>query len=573
MRLKSPGEKIWTWLVNNANMTLTQKQGHRTVNSSDYFVTFEIRYSGIVRRTNKFEVRFLTPEMLDQILPSISAIRVRIYAILEKRNPTTRESFFSWHRLPWDYVINTEPWQQGSIYHANLIERVRARELQKNLLSDSDKRFALYKRDAYRARQTRFGFHAMGQNIPNPDVKTQNNIIAIEDTYTAYTVTGLSNYESYRRSYTSVSTPGFRNLPKKMLPVNPYTSSTVITKNGQGLEQKVDQSGGFTNVWNGTAQLWSAAAPSAAPTTVEAAVYNKAVRKLIEAAQTEMSANLAQDFAQIGQTVRLVVDTTSRITRSLKRLKKLDLVGAADELLAGKRNAEAIRKKMRLAKTKTLADNWLELQYGWKPLLQSIDGTMRATANYLASGSPVVREVSASAKKATRASIGIFDVMWGYRIGHRVTMTDQVCKLGIRFGVDSNLKAYLSQLGFTNPVNLAWEVLPFSFVVDWFLPVGPYLESLSAWDGCTFMDGYRTDYIHEHIFSEICVKDWPEPPTGLVFHSKYGYWTRETINMTRTKLTSLPSQRIPSLKNPISTTHALNGIALMVSTFTQLRRG
>ena len=39
----------------------------------------------------------------------------------------------------------------------------------------------------------------------------------------------------------------------------------------------------------------------------------------------------------------------------------------------------------------------------------------------------------------------------------------------------NSLKA--NQLGLVNPASVAWELIPFSFLVDWFLPVGKFLES------------------------------------------------------------------------------------------------
>lgn len=38
--------------------------------------------------------------------------------------------------------------------------------------------------------------------------------------------------------------------------------------------------------------------------------------------------------------------------------------------------------------------------------------------------------------------------------------------------------AYLMMLGFDNPARTIWELVPFSFVLDWFLPIGDYLEQL-----------------------------------------------------------------------------------------------
>jgi hypothetical protein len=34
-----------------------------------------------------------------------------------------------------------------------------------------------------------------------------------------------------------------------------------------------------------------------------------------------------------------------------------------------------------------------------------------------------------------------------------------------------------------DPLGIAWEAVPFSFVADWFLPIGDYLDALSVFNG------------------------------------------------------------------------------------------
>jgi hypothetical protein len=46
-----------------------------------------------------------------------------------------------------------------------------------------------------------------------------------------------------------------------------------------------------------------------------------------------------------------------------------------------------------------------------------------------------------------------------------------------------------------------------------------------------------------------------------------GSYYREYVITDRVKLTAFPSPKIPSLKNPISVTHAQNAIALMIAVF------
>jgi hypothetical protein len=43
----------------------------------------------------------------------------------------------------------------------------------------------------------------------------------------------------------------------------------------------------------------------------------------------------------------------------------------------------------------------------------------------------------------------------------------------------------LQQLGLTNPALVAWELVPFSFVFDWFIQVGDWLTGLTALQGVT----------------------------------------------------------------------------------------
>lgn len=50
----------------------------------------------------------------------------------------------------------------------------------------------------------------------------------------------------------------------------------------------------------------------------------------------------------------------------------------------------------------------------------------------------------------------------------------------------------LGSLGLTNPLDVAWEVLPFSFVVDWFIPIGNWLNVLDAMHGYRFRAGSWT---------------------------------------------------------------------------------
>jgi hypothetical protein len=49
------------------------------------------------------------------------------------------------------------------------------------------------------------------------------------------------------------------------------------------------------------------------------------------------------------------------------------------------------------------------------------------------------------------------------------------------------------QVGITNPLLYAWEVIPFSFVFDWFLSVGDYLTAQTALQGVQILKAMSSD--------------------------------------------------------------------------------
>jgi hypothetical protein len=368
-------------------------------------------------------------------------------------------------------------------------------------------------------------------------------------------------YLSYHRSFSGTTTPGFGKIKKKDLPVNDY--SLVLQRRGNYGEYvrnvQTDMSG---QVLRDDQFWWNFSIPGGdTEPSFTSALLDKAVKRLSAAAQSNSTSNVALNIAQIQLTVDMIARSAQRISGSLSALRRGNFVGAAKILWRNRVARYGPRGGPRTGSS--LAANWLELQYGWKPLLSDIRGAMEALARYNYANA-VVRSVTASASRNTRDkdALRTNDAI-PTTIGYLDRDTREVVRYGARFRLASPLTAFLAQTGFTNPVNLAWELLPFSFVVDWFLPIGPYLETLSQWDGLEFIDGFQVQFLRKRLlgrtyFSGTYLALDPSWHTDR-FGSYYSLWVKHT----RLRLISPPSVNLPKLRHGLNTTRALNALALL----------
>lgn len=375
---------------------------------------------------------------------------------------------------------------------------------------------------------------------------------------------GNSNQTVASRSATSVNTPGFRSKKGLQLPVNPYSCTLTRFEPGTGYYfEELLARGYWRRRWHTVQGILSTGWPPPQPAH-DAQVLNKAISNLIQKNGIGLTANNAQNLAQAGQTYRLINNTIWRFVGVLRALRRGNFAAAQNAMWNGRDTRN--RPNANLSKTNTLANNWLEMQYGWKPLLNDIDGSIKATAKLMSANTlvTVVRGSSRKEKAERTPCLGLSEFA-GITVGHSYVTTVHAARIGIRYKISDHTKVFLAQTGFTNPVNLAWEILPFSFVVDWFLPIGPWLEHLSAFDGLTFVDGFQTQFTKQtglaviRYYGKHLSTYWAEPN-----HLEFGGRSfREIVLHNRAKLTTWPRMSLPVLKNPFSTTHTLNGLALL----------
>lgn len=371
------------------------------------------------------------------------------------------------------------------------------------------------------------------------------------------TVVGPS-LESYHRFWTGLRTPGFGSLKKQRLPVNPHTVDLSSTEHPPCFF-------GSFNITTGSASgemtRWAKYYPGAALPTHLVSSEAIALKRLLENADQERQ-NLAETVATMGQTVDMIRGNLDRIIGTLRELRRGNPIGAA-RALWGNANPRYRRRRRRTAAEDT-ASNWLELQYGWKPLIDDIHWGLQKLSKEDLSESQIVRTASSARKKQkVETSVGTVANTQGQKGGSIKVETHSMTRFVVYWKMSDPFLALLAQAGFTNPVSLAWELIPFSFVFDWFLPLGPYFEQLSAWEGLVFLGGSKTQF----------TRQWTDSAVNYFYTSPFnanvrvwgaGSYQNEWVVLNRSKLSSFPGPVLHPPKAGLSSfSHIANALALL----------
>lgn len=285
--------------------------------------------------------------------------------------------------------------------------------------------------------------------------------------------------------------------------------------------------------------------------TVPDWVSDQAVNRAL--ANLSGNVNVAEDFAEHKQTAKLAGDTVHRIAEGVRSFRK-DHPSVWQQVKgqSGRRFA-------------SIPKLWLEHQYGWVPLLLDVKESFDLLKRLDSDGDAVRLTVKGSAKYDRRVT--------GFTGFNRVNLLDDVaivskksmvrhdrtgafCRLDYR--VVNPVLHTMQQLGLLNPVDLVWELQPLSFVVDWFLPIGSYLQSWTGTFGLSFLGGS---------LSKMARRDdtWDSAKAIVENSSPFPAQpgSLSSFDIERDVFSSSPMPRLPSWKSGLSLTHLANGLSLL----------
>lgn len=293
-----------------------------------------------------------------------------------------------------------------------------------------------------------------------------------------------------------------------------YIDTEYKAKVALGIPKLLMPYGTLTSTWNEQPGIYSGGngtslcSPTACFGGVHAASTVKALEKATYNAKQvffgklakQDSLNLAVALAEMKETVGLVASTATRLAVAYSQLRKgqvknaFRVLGISDtKRVAGLRGvpknspsfwtAKHHRKYLenRVPKRDHLsqfaASTWLEITYGWTPLLLDVYGGAQYAAKLLNESSCdlIVKAASRGSHTDTYSDAN----------EESTSVSTAIVKYIVMLKIDDPLIRNLASLGLTNPLLVAWEKVPFSFVVDWFYPVGAALQSITALQGYT----------------------------------------------------------------------------------------
>lgn len=123
-------------------------------------------------------------------------------------------------------------------------------------------------------------------------------------------------------------------------------------------------------------------------------------------------------------------------------------------------------------KLKDISNDWLESRYGWRLLLRDIDDLSQLIANFNISNRTRYSERVGNSYSYTNLNVNTIEKAHYY--------LDQVIRDEVNVSLRGSVTADIEvpRLQF-NPIVTAYELIPLSFVLDWFYTVGKSLQAAS----------------------------------------------------------------------------------------------
>lgn len=270
----------------------------------------------------------------------------------------------------------------------------------------------------------------------------------------------------------------------------------------------------------------------------------------------DQNIDLGEFIGEFRQTVGLVTDTANTIRKQVLRFKK--------RFPKDWKRIKSLRRGNRCQScSKSAANKWLEYIYGWKPLISDVYGALDELDRTYREVGMVARVKGKALESATQDHHTVTSAFQGGMLTFPVAQRfDFESKTVLWYKMTNPHVALLSTIGLINPALIAWNLTRYSFVADWFLPIGSWLESFTADAGWDFISGTNS--------SKTVVEEMTNVPSGppgwSISDIPHGNGSAELYR--RSVINSSPVGGF-YVKNPLGATKAITAISLLVQAFSK----
>jgi hypothetical protein len=193
-----------------------------------------------------------------------------------------------------------------------------------------------------------------------------------------------------------------------------------------------------------------------------------------------------------------------------------------------------------------VSEIWLELRYAVRPLIFDFHAAVKALEH---TKTKIDRFTSRGFYKTE--STEAIDLSWVSLWGDqwktkptRVQRTSSDIRAGILGKIDSDIDSLNAVWGLNKPMELIWELTPFSFIIDWFFTTG---DIISSWTPAAGLTPQISWIMETHKI------DTTDTYSGLEIVNPRA-WNANLLGTTQSgsvKATEVYKRRIPTLSRPI----------------------
>lgn len=265
-------------------------------------------------------------------------------------------------------------------------------------------------------------------------------------------------------------------------------------------------------------------------------------------------------LAELHKTVGLIATNARTLAKVLTAVKRGLPKEAVESLLGRKFKSGSTRKDI----SDPFFRRWLEYRYGWLPLVFEVRGAIEAVA---ARNDFPLRTVSRGFESATarRSLERVYD---GGSVGKHTLRYEQEQTISVRAYIlyEADFESHNARnFGMYDFPQSMWELMPWSFVIDWFISVGDWLEAITPKVGVKVKaEGYTVS--SESTCERKCVL-WTKQIFGGLSFDLTGSYLNAPDRITTTHRYRVPSFNglllYPRFDVQLNLKRAIDSIALL----------